>query len=294
MKRRVLTLIIIIHSQFESVEFFHNLIKTNNFDKNKILFAFDSKIDEIPMFIMNIIEKNKYDFFCLNKNIGKLNLVIKASEKIQTRFFKIIDQDDSIYFPNFELLERKISNIKEDILIRHKATKINSKNNKLFNQSLDKNIILKQIKSGYSPQFVQGTNCDVIYPTKIIRMMLNLELTRQEFHNDILLSNFVYGITKKSMKINVKFYIQFHKKGQTRKISIERSNCIPELYKNYEKISKHFKDFDFKKIMSNSYLLHTIYIKNFTTWYLKKEYSKTGKNNYIKSKEILYRLRNEN
>ncbi len=147
----------------------------------------------------------------------------------------------------------------EDLLIRHKACKIKS-NNKLYIQSINNDIIKKQIKAGKNSQFIQGVNYNTIYPTKIATLMNNVDISRQEFHNDILISNFVKGIGCETKELNNKFYIHFHKFGQTSKVTIERTKCIPELYKNYISIKKSYDNFDYKRLMNGSKFLHKVYI----------------------------------
>ncbi len=282
MSKNPLTLLITIHSQFESVIFFHTLIERSGFDKKKVMFAFDCNKNDIPNNIIDILEKENYSFYCPDENIGKLWLVIKATSLITTPYFKIIDQDDSIYFDNLPKIERKLEKLNGNELIKHKALKIKKKSN-LFFQSADENVIKKQVKEGKDPHFVQGTNCNIIYPTKQIEKMNKIKFTRQHFHNDILLSNFIVGMGLPKVKINDKFYIQFHQRGQTSEVSVNRSNCIPELYDNYKKINDIYNEFKFKRIMFGSTLLHKIYIKNFTLWYLKDIEATTAKDNYNKA-----------
>ncbi len=286
MSKNPLTLLITIHSQFESVIFFHTLIKRSGFDKKKVMFAFDCNKNDIPSNIIDILEKESYSFYCPDENIGKLWLVIKATSLITTPYFKIIDQDDSLYLDDINIIEKQINNLNEFKLVRHEACKINRKS-KLFYQTDNKEKILEQIEKGYNPNFIQGTNCDTIYPTAIINEMNGLNITRQEFHNDILLSNYVLLKGIKIENIFGKFYIQFHMNGQTKSISQKRSDCIPELYLNYKTIIEQVKEADFRNIMNNSRILHYIYISNFTTWYLKGNLKSKGKENKSKSLKIL-------
>lgn len=292
MKKYSLTILITIHSQFNSVMFFHELINRNKFNKEKILFAFDCEEKEIPQDIRDFLVYNNYNYFCPNKNVGKLKLVIESSKLIKSNFFKIIDQDDSIYFNNLNLVEFKLSKLKGTELVKHKALKI-KKNSKHFIQTLDEKIIKKQVSKGFDPHFIQGTNCNIIYPTQIIRMMDGIDFTRQDFHNDILLSNFVVGMGSPKVSFNDKFYIQFHQRGQTSKITTNRSDSIPELYENYKLIKNIYINFNFKRVMYGSIFLHKIYIKNFTLWYLKGKNKKHGKENYLNSIKLLRELSRE-
>lgn len=285
MKTKPLTLLITIHSQFDAIVFFDSLISENNYPKNNVIFAFDCEEKLIPKKYLDLIKKD-YSYYISGKNIGKLNLVIQSAKKVETKYFKIIDQDDSIYFPGLDLIEKQLIEIEEESLIKHRACKIKS-TSKNFVQSLDNEIIKSQYNEGYDPKFIQGTNCDVIYPTSAILKMEKVKFTAQHFHNDILLSNFVLGMGYKKIRIKGKFYIQFHQKGQTSKISIQRSDCIPELYENYKKIKIFYPEFNFKNIMFGSSLLHRIYIKNFTKWYLKNTNKKVGKINFEKSIKLL-------
>ncbi len=268
MNKKPLTLLITIHSQFESVVFFHTLIERSKFDKEKVMFAFDCKKEEIPNDVLDIIERENYSYYCPDENIGKLWLVIKATKLIDTPYFKIIDQDDSIYFDNLKGVEEELNSLDSNYLIRHKACKIKS-NSELYSQTIDEEIIKKQIKVGKNSQFIQGVNYNTIYPTKIAVLMNNINISRQEFHNDVLISNFIKGIGCETKEVKGKFYIHFHKFGQTSKVTIERTECILELYKNYLAIRESYSNFDYKKLMNGSKFFHKVYIWWFTTRYIK-------------------------
>lgn len=247
---KYLTLIIMFHNDLSKVDFFSDLLKGSTDDVD-VVFNFDGNRNLIDK---NIVKKLELFGFSVNvnkTNLGKLMSIIKCSQTINTNFIKIVDSDDSIYLNELKRLNNELSKIDPDTLVRHSGCKIylNNKTKGIFDSINDPLIIDKQIKYSKSPIFPQQTNYDTIYPTKIVKLLSFVNISRQEFHNDILLSNFVLGMTNKITNIKSKIYIQFHSKGQTSNYDIRRALCIKELYENYLKIKETYPIFNFRILM---------------------------------------------
>lgn len=284
MNNNSLTLIITIHSNMNSVNFFLDILKDV---KNSVLFAFDNP--EVPQHFIQLINEQGHNFFINNKNTGKLKLILKSSKYIDTRFVKIIDQDDSISVDDLKKLNKKINLIDYDCLIKHKAFKIFS-NSDYFFQTTDKRIISKQINESEDIFYNQQTNCDTIYPTRFLIKLAKFmnKLNRQDFHNDVLISNFMIAMGLKLEILDEGFYIQFHENGQTNQINHKRSVCIYELYDNYNILRKRNKDFDIKRTTGQRLESHLNFIKRFTLNYN----SDQNKNRviYKKTKSLLEKM----
>lgn len=286
MRNNKLTLLITIHNDFDAVDFFINLLKKT---KNKVVFAFDT--NKINKKIISKIEENGYDFFINKENTGKFNLILNSIDKVNTRFFKIIDQDDSISMRHLSKFNNKLNSINKECIIKHKAFKVTKESN-ATTRSIDKKVIKKQVKKSIDVQYKQQTNCDTVYFTDTIRKLkeTKLKITRQDFHNDVLLSNFVVGLGINLIKIDEGFYIQFHEKGQTSKLNIKRSECIKELYLNYKLFTKHFEDFNIKNMKDGKIQSHINFIKRFTLDYLSGVDPSLGEKLYTDTIEILEEL----
>lgn len=284
MNNNSLTLVITIHSNMDSINFFLDILKGV---KNKVFFSFDNP--DVPQHLIKLIYESGYDFFINKKNTGKLKLILKSSKYIDTRFVKIIDQDDSISVDDLNKLNKKINLINYDCLIKHKAFKILSSSDYFF-QTTDKTIISKQIKESEDIFYNQQTNCDTIYPTKFLIKLAKFEnkLNRQDFHNDVLISNFMIAMGLKLEILEEGFYIQFHENGQTNQINHKRSVCIYELYDNYNILRKRNKDFDIKRTTGKKIESHLNFIKRFTL-----NYNSDPKKNeiiYKKTKKLLEKM----
>lgn len=289
MMKNKLTLVIVIHNHFDAVDFYNELLIKNrsNMKGIEVLFIFDCQRADIRSEAIDILEKNNYRYHVNEKNIGKLKTIYTNIKKINTPYFKIIDQDDSLYLENIQDLINKISDLPDDLIIKHKALKVYDDNKGIFLQSLDDDIIKQQLANSRDVSYSQQTNCDTIYPTKVISLMNRVDFTEQKFHNDVLLSNFCIGLGSKKVKIDIGFYIQFHNAGQTNKFNPERSRAIPELYKNYVRINKEFEMFNFRLIMNGKKFYHTNFIKAFTKKYMKNYNKNDGLKLYKESREIL-------
>ncbi len=263
--RDKLTLIITIHSQFESIPFFLELLENCS---NEIIFAFDNpKVSE--KWIQQI-ESKGFKYYINKQNTGKLNLIFNVSEFVYTEYFKIIDQDDSISIKHLKRINSKINEISGPLIIKHKAFKV-KESNALFKQSLDRKTIKEQVVNSDDVFYNQQTNCDTIYHTKTIREFKKGKhnLTRQDFHNDVLISNYLVGLGLDLKIISDGFYIQFHEMGQTSKINVKRAECILELYENYKYLQSNLVNFDIKRLMNGEKKNHIRFIKRFTIDYLK-------------------------
>lgn len=276
-----ITLVITIHSDILVVDFFLELLKNSH---NNIIFAFDNP--NISEQWRNKIEDAGFNFFVNKENTGKLRLLLNSSKKIKTKYFKIIDQDDSLSLEKLAIVNERVNKIRKDYLIKHKAFKVKS-DSRYFYQSLDAKIINKQIEESIDVFYNQQTNCDTIYPTKLLKKLSKYKkiLHRQDFHNDVLLSNYMIAVGTNLYELDEGFYIQFHENGQTNKINHKRSVCIFELYDNYLKLSKKIKAFDIKKTTGKQIQSHLNFIKRFTL-----DYPSNAKENeiiYNKTKNIL-------
>ncbi len=269
--KKNITLLIVMHDQFESIDFFISLFNEEVKSNSEIIFAFDRKEEEVPSDKLALIKNAGFEVLFNEENIGKLNTVINASHKIKTPFFKIVDQDDSIDPSKIEGLNNELSNVSSSALVKHVGAKIFSKDEKYFVQSLDEDIIKHQIKIGKDVHWAQQVNCDTIYPTEIVRKMQGIGLTRQNFHNDVLMSNFCLGMTKEFEKIKSKFYIHLHNGGQTSTFNVNRAECVVELYENYILTKKAYPEFSFRKLMWGMKVSHVSFAKTFTKWYVKND-----------------------
>ncbi len=278
-----LTLLITMHSQFESIDFFIKLLE--NCD-NEVIFAFDNP--KIPKKWIDLIKSKGMKYFINEENTGKLNLVFNVSHLINTEYFKIIDQDDSISVPHLRKFNKKINKVSGPVLIKHKAFKV-KESNPLFIQTIDEKIIKKQVSESEDVFYNQQTNCDTIYHTETIKSIREgkMNLSRQDFHNDVLLSNFLIGLGLELKIINKGFYIQFHEMGQTSKLNIKRSECILELYKNYKYLQDNIKEFNITRLMNSEKRNHIRFINRFTNTYLEFTDKNLGKELYENTIEIL-------
>ncbi len=278
-----ITFLIVMHNQFEAIDFFSKLFVSDS-KEYKVLFVFDVCEKDIPNAKLELLRKLDFKFLFSKENIGKLKTVIMASHEIDTPFFKIVDQDDSIDLSVMSNVNRELSLLPDDALIKHVAAKVFKKQKDLFVQSLDRVIIDEQIKKGKDVNWAQQVNCDTIYPTKLIRQMSSVNLGRQDFHNDVLLSNFAVGLGSGLKKIKSKFYIHLHNGGQTSSLNVKRAECIVELYTHYLNIKEVYPEFKFRKLMLGLKISHLAFAKSFTKWYLKDEH---GKNLYKESKLLI-------
>lgn len=288
-----ITLLIIFHKNFEKVTFFlHMLNIIKKCEGNiPVIFAFDADVSE---YIRNKIETEGFVFYKNENNIGKLHTIMNCTELIKTDYFKIIDYDDSLFIPGFKDLISEINNINDIALIKHNGLKLlKPKNIFLKKRYFRQTTIMKEIhwqkKHATDLHYRQQTNFDTIFPTKIINDLKKYQLTRQEFHNDVLLSNAVKGLGFDIKYIFSEFYIQFHEHGQTGTLNEKRAESTLELYKNYLKIKEKNDFFNIKRTMSN-YSSHVFFIKRFTYHYLKKTNPKKGLELYNKTIEVLNKL----
>lgn len=290
MRNNKLSLLITIHSDFEAVEYFISLLKKT---ENKVIFAFDTA--NVPSKSIKLIEENGYCYFINESNTGKFNLILNSLKKINTKFFKIVDQDDSISLKHLSKFNKMINKINVECIIKHRAFKIVG-NGEIQKRTLDSKFIKRQVKNSVDVNYKQQTNCDTIYHTKTIKKLKEskLNITRQDFHNDVLLSNFVVGLGIELIKLDEGFYIQFHEKGQTSKLNIKRSECVKELYHHYELMTDEFKDFNIINMKDGKIQSHINFIKRFTKDYLSEVNQSLGDELYNDTMEILERLwRNE-
>lgn len=260
-----LTLLIVMHNGFERISFFLDLLKNS---KNDMIFVFDNPISEV---YNNLLKSRGIRFYINDKNGGKINAILNSVKYIGTSYFKIIDQDDSISLLHLSKLNKEINKLNGNYLIKHKAFKLDRESNLNF-QTLNKSIIKKQISMSKDVKYSVQTNCDTIYSTSTIAKISQLKnlIYRQEFHNDILLSNLALALGDKLKRVKNGFYIQFHEHGQTSSFNIERLRCVEELYKNYEIIMDNSNNFEFKKMYNNNNNInnHLNFIKRFTIDYL--------------------------
>lgn len=278
-----ITFLIVIHNQFDAIDFFTSYLKSesNHYD---VLFAFDMKESDLPLDKRAILDEGKFKLYFNDDNIGKFNTVVNASHSIETPFFKIVDQDDSLDISSIFKLNSELLLIDETSLVKHKASKVFKGSDDIFKQSLDLNVVKEQIRIGKDVHWAQQVNCDTIYPTKVIREIKEINLSRQEFHNDVLLSNYVVGMNHKLEKIESKFYIHLHNAGQTSSLNPKRAECVVELYENYLKIKEAKPDFDFSNLMLGMKISHIFFSKSFTKWYLRDD---RGKALYAESKKLI-------
>lgn len=283
-----LTFLITVYENYDLLDRIMESL-SNLEDRAEVLFAFDHSKEDIPVKTIESISDNGYKVFVNGENTGKLKLIANASHKLETRFFKIIDPDDSVYLERIDELNKALSKLDEESLVKHRGTKLylSKKTKDIFYPSNEVDVLNKQLKLSKDIHLAQQTNCDTIYPTKVVREMNNVPLTRQTFHNDVLLSNFVYGLTNKLVKVKEPIYIQFHGAGQTNKVTIERAECVVELYNNYLKIKEVYPEFKFRKLMWGMKISHVFFIKAFTKWYLKNTDKQKGKETYKESIRLL-------
>lgn len=281
-----------MHKDFEKVEYFLKVIEGFE-SKIETLFAFDQAKSKINKSILKQIDDagSNINSYINGKNEGKLKLLSNAVKKIETDFFKIVDYDDELYLNDIDNINEKLNYIDITSLVRHKGAKIYSHDN--IKQSLDPDVIMDHIKKSKNMKYFQQTNFDTIYPTLVAKLLSEVNVSRQNFHNDVFLSNFIYGLSGNITEIDNYLYIQFHAKGQTSKYNIDRANSIIELYENYQKTKEVFNDFNFKILMKGKKIAHYFFIKYFTKDYVKR-YDKeksvelfdraktTWKNNYKK------------
>lgn len=284
-----LTFLIIIHNKFENIPIFIEMLKNLN-GKADVVFAFDC--ETVDDKYINLINESKFKVFVNEHNSGKLALIVKTIPLIKTNFFKVVDQDDEIFLNEIDQCNNSLSVIDNRTLVKHRGAKLYKGKvpEEKFVMTSDEKEILYHISKAKAPLLSQQTNFDTIYPTKVVSALKDVDITRQDFHNDVLLSNFVLGMTKKFRKIDSLIYIQFHGNGQTSKYNLKRAECIIELYENYLKIKKAFPTFDFKRLMWRMKISHYFFIKAFTLWYIKddkqeakrifKESIKAWKRNY--------------
>lgn len=282
MKEKKLTLLITMHKDFDKVEYFIESVKEHK-EKLDVLFAFDQSEEKIPPKVLKMIEKNKLSFYINGSNTGKLKLVSKAVEHVATDFFKIVDHDDELYLYSIDEINKALDNIDVDSLIRHRGAKVYS--HKHLKQSLNQEEIMNHISKSKNIKYFQQTNFDTIYPTMVARLIPKVNFSRQDFHNDVFLSNFIYGLTGKMTEIDYYLYIQFHAKGQTSRYNIKRAECIVELYDNYLKTKEVFKDFDFRILMRSKKIAHYFFIRYFTFDYVKKYDKKKAKEIFANAKK---------
>lgn len=245
-----LTFLIVIHSNFEGIDMFIKMLMGLN-NKADILFSFDCEKEKIKEEYIQIIEKNGFDVFINGSNTGKLKLIINSVEKIKTPYFKIVDQDDEIYIKEIDDCNAELLRIKEPSLVKHRGAKVYEKNVKKNKFQMSDKIedIEYHISKSKSLCLAQQTNFDTIFPTETVGKLKKINITRQEFHNDVFLSNFVLGMTNNFKKIKSLVYVQFHACGQTSKFNIKRAESIIELYDNYSNIKNEYQEFNFKRLM---------------------------------------------
>ncbi len=285
-----LTFLIIIHSEFNSIKYFDLVFSLfGNEETYDVFFVIDNSKEKISSDMLKILEK--YNHTINKTNIGKINSIIENSNQIKTPFFKIVDQDDSLFLGEINDINDKLEKINKRSLVKHKAICIKSQKKKFYKRFESFEEIKEQTKHGKDVKWSQQTNIDTIYPTEVVREMKNETLTRQTYHNDILLSNFCVGTGSSVERINNIIYIHLYRYGQTRNYSTERLNSILELYENYLRINKANKEFNFNRLMNNSYLFHIIYILRFTRFYSNKNDKLVARKIYYKTKEILIELR---
>ncbi len=116
---------------------------------------------------------------------------------------------------------------------------------------------------------------------------------RQDFHNDVLLSNSCILMGNLIKHLDLGFYIQFHGKGQTANLNIKRAENILDLYKAYKILLENLSINNFDKIFDSSYWRHDVFIKRFTSYYLDgTPYELEGKNIYNETIRVLDELFN--
>lgn len=278
-----LTLMITIHSDFDAIEYYIELLRGI---KNNILFAFDNP--DVPKSKLKLIENEGHSYFVNKTNTGKVKLVLNSINLVKTEYFKIIDQDDSISVPELQKFNKAINKVSGPLIIKHKAFKISNKQ-KNYRRSLDPKIIKEQVKHSEDVFYNQQTNCDTIYHTKTLEKIneLKIKLTRQNFHNDVLISNYMVGSGLELKVINKGFYIQFHEMGQTSTVNIERSECILELYENYKLLTKKIDGFNIGRTMRKELIGHRRFIDRFTNKYLAEIDKERGEALFKKTMNIV-------
>ncbi len=233
-----LKFIIIGHKDFdEYVPFYVEIFKNNIQD---VIFIFDNEINSS---IKKILNDNKILFFVNEKNIGKLNSLIKWSDKFNSKYIKVLDSDDSFDERKINILNKKISNYDGESLIVHRGTALEKKDKYYGIQSSNLKIIKKQIKLGSNNYWELPPNAKSIYPTKSLQKLKEIEIIRQDFFNDDLLALSTLIIFNNKIDfVDCSFYIQFRALGQTSEISVKRLNNFNILMENLIKVKNKFNE----------------------------------------------------
>ncbi len=243
--------------------YFVDLIEKVNNKDVEFIFVFDTNNINFS-FVIELINKGiKFKFNY--ENVGKFKTIIKSTQElVSKKWLKIVDYDDSLIWYNIDDFVEKLKLQNENSLIKHSGAKITKRN--LFYKTLDFKKTKRQVSNSIDEFYNQQTNFDTIYPTKIINNSNFDSIKRQNFHNDVLLSNLIKGMGYPLVFVYGKIYLQFHEKGQTSEKNIDRMLAINELYQSYYIFSKNNISFKIENLLL-SYSNHVNFIKKFTVNY---------------------------
>lgn len=227
-----ITILYICHKiEKERIDYFKKLSKLlHDFD---FIFLYDGALKD-----KNFSFSDNVQILINNENIGKLKSIIKASEYINTPFFKVFDYDDCLFPYELIKLNSKLRFNSGNKFYYHTASKIFSDFKDYGLQTID-NLKLREIsKKSKDVNFLNIPNAQLICNTNLIQKLIPIvdKLYRQNYFNDTFISLFTEAYTFKIKKIKNKPYIQYHQHGQTRDLeNIKRnSESVNEIFKNLQ------------------------------------------------------------
>lgn len=237
----LLTIVFTAHlnvlKHIEYVNFVSKFAFKNNVN---VIYMFDNEVTpEEEKFLNDKLDKRTK--FYSGKNKGKLKSLVNISNKIDTRFVKTLDHDDSIDFRKLKKINNFLSKLKkeEKYFLVHPATKI-FKDSPLYGSKLKtRGEIRKSYKYAKDVNWAFVPHAKAMFETSFFKTLNdNYDLIhRIDYFDDNLLSSLAELWADKAINMNIKFYLQNHGYGHSSTLSNKKAYDLNNFYVNLYNIS---------------------------------------------------------
>lgn len=225
-------------TQDDDVEYL-NFLRQKLPENIQLIYAYDNKLSKSNI---GKLSKN-IDIFDSDENIGKFKLILKVSKIVKSKWFKVIDYDDSLNYYAVNKTIGQLRKIKDDTYPSHKAAKLDLSSKYYGEKLCDYESINNALLDSFNIYWSKIPNAKAFY-SKEVCMKLNAisnKLTRQRYYDDDLLTLAHQGFFDKNKEIKSKIYIQNHQLGQSSTESLDDKLCAVEVIDNLLIINDFYK-----------------------------------------------------
>lgn len=235
MDKKLSLVFITYNKQIDVIRYVEKIIDFLPLNKIDVIIISDNKTD--IKLSKKLLGKVQY---YTNDNMGKLFSILTHVNKFETKYFKVIDDDDCL---DYELVEKMVDNIREDDdFIYHNASIIYKDSEYFGLITAEKDQIKKLRIIGEDVTWKKIPNAQAIYNTGTIKLLSKIEnLNYHKFFNDDIFTLACQFLATKIRKIDVAFYHQYHRRGQTAVITSEKFDSLLIMIKNLIVIASKFK-----------------------------------------------------